>query len=196
VPLRMFHRFRFVWLALLALVFSLARYADDLQFEGGFSRAGDAATCARPEADWTGPAVAPPPRAVRTEFPELRAAVYNLHSGLGSRWRLYASRAEMERNLRAIAERIAAAGPADVVALNEVDFGSRRSGWLDQAEFLAAELRRRTGETYAVRRAETWRRDLPGLEVRFGNAALRREYRRRHGIRPPGAPGPLRLVHG
>ena len=163
---------KFILAALLALSFLLARYTEGFQLESGFGRAGIEARCARSGADWTSSALPAPPQATRITAPELRAVVYNLHSGLGSRWRLYASRSEVERNLRAIAGRIAAAGPIDVIALNEVDFGSRRSGWLDQAEFLAAELNRRTGDIYSVRRAETWRRDWPGLEVRFGNAAL------------------------
>jgi endonuclease/exonuclease/phosphatase family metal-dependent hydrolase len=82
----------------------------------------------------------------------------------------------VERNLRALGEAIATttsdATPIDVVGLNEVDFASRRSGWIDQATFLADDLERRTGERYAVVRGETWRRTLPGFEVRFGNAAL------------------------
>lgn len=104
----------------------------------------------------------------------LSVATYNLHSGLGLRHAFYRSRAEVERNLRAIAGSIAAvsdSGP-DIVALNEVDFGSRRSGWVDQAQYVADQLHSFTGNTYQVFRGETWRRDTPGLEVRFGNAAL------------------------
>jgi endonuclease/exonuclease/phosphatase family metal-dependent hydrolase len=59
-----------------------------------------------------------------------------------------------------------------VIGLNEVDFASRRSAWIDEAAFLADDLRHRTGERYAVVRGETWHRTLPGFEVRFGNAAL------------------------
>ena len=59
-----------------------------------------------------------------------------------------------------------------MVGLNEVDFASRRSAWIDEAEFLADDLARRTGERYAVVRGETWARTIPGFEVRFGNAAL------------------------
>jgi endonuclease/exonuclease/phosphatase family metal-dependent hydrolase len=108
--------------------------------------------------------------------PTLDVVTYNLHSGLGSRHAFLRRRATVERNLRAIAQSIAAAadtarGP-DVVALNEVDFGSRRSGWIDQARFVADELEAHTGTAYHVVRGETWRRDVPGLEVRFGNAAL------------------------
>jgi endonuclease/exonuclease/phosphatase family metal-dependent hydrolase len=106
----------------------------------------------------------------------LDVVTYNLHSGLGDRHALLRRRASVERNLRAIAASIAGAaadGAApDVVGLNEVDFGSRRSAWIDQARFVADELERMTGRTYAIVRGETWRRDVPGLEVRFGNAAL------------------------
>jgi endonuclease/exonuclease/phosphatase family metal-dependent hydrolase len=106
----------------------------------------------------------------------LDVATYNVHSGLGMRFALFRSRDQVERNLRAIARSIATAardgGAPDVVALNEVDFGSRRSGWLDQARFIADELEAITGVAYDVVRGETWRRDVPGFEVRFGNAAL------------------------
>ena len=74
----------------------------------------------------------------------------------------------------AIAAAAPAASPVDVVGLNSVDFGSRRSGDFDQAAFLADELGRLTGATYSVARGETWRRTLPGFEVRFGNAVLTR----------------------
>lgn len=107
----------------------------------------------------------------------LRVVTYNLHAGLGPHWwRFRAPRADVERNLRGIAQHIAEAAPpdqpVDVIGLNEVDFGSRRSGWLDQAAFLAQELARLTGHRYHVARAETWNRALWGMEVRFGNAAL------------------------
>jgi endonuclease/exonuclease/phosphatase family metal-dependent hydrolase len=89
---------------------------------------------------------------------------------------LHRSRASVERTLEALGDTIATAAPdaapVDVVGLNEVDFGSRRSGWIDQAAFLADRLSRRTGVQYDVVRGETWRRSLPGFEVRFGNAAL------------------------
>lgn len=119
---------------------------------------------------------APPARAVYARHAPgaLRIVTYNLHSGLGSRWRLYAARGEVEANLRGIAKSIAGASqPAvDLIGLNEVDFAARRTGWFDQAEFLARELKMLTGYTYTVLRGETWRRDLFGTEVRFGNAAL------------------------
>ncbi len=108
--------------------------------------------------------------------PAVRAVTYNLHSGLGPHFALQRSRVAVEAHLRRIAADIVAAAPTatpvDVVGLNEVDFHSRRSGWLDEAAFLAGELTRRTGYTYRAVRGETWRRDVPGLEVRFGNAVL------------------------
>jgi endonuclease/exonuclease/phosphatase family metal-dependent hydrolase len=108
--------------------------------------------------------------------PALDVVTYNLHSGLGTRHAFLRRRALVERDLRSIARSIAAAGRdgrgPDVVALNEVDFASRRSAWIDQARFVAGELERITGTAYQVFRGETWRRDVPGLEVRFGNAAL------------------------
>jgi endonuclease/exonuclease/phosphatase family metal-dependent hydrolase len=105
----------------------------------------------------------------------LRVVTYNIHSGLGDSMSLWRPRAAVEGNLREIASDIAASAggdPIDVVALNEVDFGSRRSGWIDEAEFLAAELHLRSGENYSVVRGETWQRSAIGREVRFGNAVL------------------------
>jgi endonuclease/exonuclease/phosphatase family metal-dependent hydrolase len=106
----------------------------------------------------------------------LRVATYNIHSGLGGAFSLGKSRAEVEQNLEEIAADIAAAAPAadpvEVVALNEVDFGSRRSAWIDEASFLANELRERTGQSYEVVRGQTWERTSAGREVRFGNALL------------------------
>lgn len=156
---------------------TLADFWNGYQLSGRFGRPDGLPSCIARSNDWED--AAPFPRLeTRSDRPELRVVAYNLHSGLGSRWRVFAGRREVERNLAGIAERIAAAAPpstpVDAVALNEVDFGSRRSGWLDQAAFLAAELERRTGRVYAVARGETWRRDLPGLEVRFGNAVLYR----------------------
>jgi endonuclease/exonuclease/phosphatase family metal-dependent hydrolase len=106
----------------------------------------------------------------------LRVATYNIHSGLGSAFSLGKSRADVEQNLEEIAADIVAAAPAadpvEVVALNEVDFGSRRSAWIDEADFLASALRERTGERYEVVRGQTWERLAAGREVRFGNALL------------------------
>jgi endonuclease/exonuclease/phosphatase family metal-dependent hydrolase len=126
-------------------------------------------------APWILEEVADPVAAAHAEPLGLHVATYNVHSGLGHGFALFRGRAQVEKNLRAIARSIAAAGDAeapDVVALNEVDFGSRRSGWIDQARFVADELETITGVAYAVVRGETWRRDVPGFEVRFGNAAL------------------------
>ncbi|HYE34202.1 endonuclease/exonuclease/phosphatase family protein [Methylocaldum sp.] len=156
-------------------VTALTDFWDGYQLDSTFGRPDVRASCSVQSADW-GNAAPFPLLETRSDLPELRVVTYNLHSGLGPRWRVFASRREVERNLAGIADRIAAAAspqtPVDVVALNEVDFGSRRSGWMDQAAFLAAELERRTGHAYAVARGETWRRDVPGLEVRFGNAVL------------------------
>ncbi|HYB98901.1 MAG TPA: endonuclease/exonuclease/phosphatase family protein [Candidatus Limnocylindrales bacterium] len=108
--------------------------------------------------------------------PALRVVTYNIHSGLGEKHALRRAREEVEANLRVIARDIAggSAEPADVVALNEVDFDSRRSAGIDQAAFMAAELERISGHAYGVVRGETWRRSFPGLDVRFGNALLTR----------------------
>jgi endonuclease/exonuclease/phosphatase family metal-dependent hydrolase len=108
--------------------------------------------------------------------PGLRVVSYNIHSGLGSTFSLGESRQTVERNLHEIIGAIVAAAPAgepvDVVALNEVDFGSRRSAWIDEAVFLADELRTRTGHPYEVVRGQTWERRSYGREVKFGNALL------------------------
>ncbi len=108
--------------------------------------------------------------------PGVRVVTYNIHSGLGSSFSLWQSRAVVERNLREIAGDILGSAPSgeavDIVALNEVDFGSRRSAWIDEAAFVADELKERSGEVYDVVRGQTWERDFPGREVRFGNALL------------------------
>lgn len=112
----------------------------------------------------------------------LRAATFNLHSGLGPAHAFSQPRATVERHLRGIAATIAASAEAvDVVGLNEVDFAARRSGGFDQAQFLARALEELTGRRYAVVGGETWRRTLPGLEARFGNAVLVR-HRVRHAV--------------
>jgi len=106
----------------------------------------------------------------------VRVVTYNIHSGLGPAFSLWQSRAAVERNLREIAGDILGSAPrghaVDVVALNEVDFGSRRSGWIDEAAFVADELKQRSGEVYDIVRGQTWERNFPGREVRFGNALL------------------------
>lgn len=105
----------------------------------------------------------------------LLVATYNIHSGLGSGRGWPRSRETVERNLRAVADDLSRASggrPLDAVALNEVDFRARRSAWIDEAAFLAAELGRRTGAAYRVVRGETWSRSFPGREAVFGNALL------------------------
>lgn len=162
-------------IALVAgLVVGLLAYASSA-LDSAFARRAD---CAGWPADWLGLPVVPPADRMPDEGAGLRVVTYNLHAGLGEGWRWFAPRAEVEANLRRIARHLAEAAPADdpvdVVALNEVDFASRRSGWLDQAAFLAAELEDLTGARYQVVRGPTWERDAPGLEVRFGNAILTR----------------------
>ena len=156
--------------ALAALCVTLAGANTTAHVQGA-----EVAVCGDP-APWILEEVADPvAAAVHAEPLGLHVATYNVHSGLGSGFALFRGRAQVERNLRAIAGSIAAAGEGgapDVVALNEVDFGSRRSGWIDQARFVADELEAITGAAYDVIRGETWRRDVPGFEVRFGNAAL------------------------
>jgi endonuclease/exonuclease/phosphatase family metal-dependent hydrolase len=172
-----FRFFRTILLTALSgalTITTVTDFWDGYQLASTFGRPEDPSFCAAQPNDWE--YAAPFPHLeTRTDLPELRVVTYNLHSGLGPRWRVFAVRAEVERNLRNIADRIAEASPetpVDIVALNEVDFGSRRSGGIDQAAFLAAELEHRTGHVYTVVRGETWRRDVPGLEVRFGNAVL------------------------
>lgn len=105
--------------------------------------------------------------------PRLRAVTYNLHSGLGPRRAFSKPREEVERYLGGIADAIAQfPKPIDVVGLNEVDFAARRSGNFDEALFLAQKIEARTREHYQVLYGETWRRRMPGFEVRFGNAVL------------------------
>lgn len=148
-------------------------------FEGvsGFGSPKPLATCAERAVPWRTAATAttPIPMSVAADK-SLIAVTYNLHSGLGPSWTLRRPRATVEANLRGIAAVIAQSAPAgqapDVIALNEVDFESRRSGNFDQAQFVARELTRHMGETYSVVAGETWRRRIPGFEVRFGNAVL------------------------
>lgn len=144
-------------------------------FEGvsGFGSPKPRATCAERAAPWRAVAVAPvdtPHAADRA----LNAVTYNLHSGLGPSWTLRRARTNVEENLRGIAQAIARSSdiPPDIVALNEVDFDSRRSGGFNQAQFIADALKQHTGATYTVVSGETWRRRIPGFEVRFGNAVL------------------------
>lgn len=171
-------RFRLYSLALPLIciaVFTIASPWDAFQMESVFGRVRAADATPERIPYWMDDP-APARLMQRPDLPPLRAVTYNLHSGLGSDWRLFASRGEVKANLRAIARRIVEAAPAtspvDVVGLNEVDFHSRRSGWIDQAAFLADELYSLTGHIYNVVSGETWRRTVPGLEVRFGNAVL------------------------
>jgi len=144
-------------------------------FDGasGIGSAKSTTTCAERAAPWRAAVVAPVVTPATADRP-LRAVTYNLHSGLGPSWTLRRPRATVESNLRGIAHAIARSGtePPDIVALNEVDFASRRSGGFDQARFIAEELERQTGAAYTVIGGETWRRRIPGFEVRFGNAVL------------------------
>lgn len=116
----------------------------------------------------------PPPAA----GPRVRAVSYNIHAGMGLEHALRTSRADVEHHLRAIARHIVGAAPAgtpvDVVALNEVDFGSRRSDWLDQARFLADALGELTGHPYDVVEGVTIDGGPWGFERRYGNALLTR----------------------
>jgi endonuclease/exonuclease/phosphatase family metal-dependent hydrolase len=130
--------------------------------------------CAVRPPDWT---VLPAPPQQLAHGPLMQVVLYNVHVGMGAaRWSPVASRAAVERNLTGIAEHIYQSAPpgdpVDLVALNEADFHSRRSAWIDQPAFLAGELTRLTGHTYQVVHGTTWTRDLPGLEVHYGNAAL------------------------
>lgn len=99
----------------------------------------------------------------------LRVAVFNMRSGFGpSNDRDLTS---VTRRLHRIAQAVVEQGAPDVVGLNEVDFNSRRSGFVDQAAVIAEQLRR-AGWEYHVVRGSTWRRDQEGREVDFGNALL------------------------
>jgi endonuclease/exonuclease/phosphatase family metal-dependent hydrolase len=161
-----------ILLVLLAGALSLVRPWETFQMPSGFGLVAAGESCLLHQADWHD-LPAPPPAVLNERLPELRVLTYNVRYGIGPRWRPFAPRHAVEANLRGIARHIAAVdGPVDVVALNEVDFGSRRSAWVDQSAFLAAELQVLTGYTYSVVRGETWRRTVPGLEVSFGNAAL------------------------
>jgi endonuclease/exonuclease/phosphatase family metal-dependent hydrolase len=106
--------------------------------------------------------------------PALRAVTFNVHSGFGPQNPLFQSRASVEEHLSGIAQVIAASStqPVDIVGLNEVDFAARRTGGIDQAQYLATMLERLTGQRYEVVYGQTKHRRIPGFEVRFGNAAL------------------------
>lgn len=144
--------------------------------DSGFGNRLVPASCIADAAPWIlgdTPGVSATAEAALNAAPALRAVTYNIHSGLGPERAFRKSRASVERHLNGIADAIARAPEAvDVVALNEVDFDARRSGGFDQALFLAEALKQRTGSYYQVIYGETWRRDIPGFEVRFGNAVL------------------------
>lgn len=72
---------------------------------------------------------------------ELRLAVWNMHYGYGPRYDLgtVLSRAEIEQNLRGIADTLRPLRP-DVVALQEVDLGGTRVRGLDQLAWLQGAL--------------------------------------------------------
>jgi|GEM_PF-1483343 len=170
-------------LFLCALLVLLLTACSRVAGESGFGSRLVPASCISAAVPWIlGDAVgtAAPGEAALEAAPALRAVTYNLHSGLGPERAFFTSRAQAQRYLAGIAESIsAAAGPPDVVALNEVDFSAQRSGGFDQAAYLANILERYTGRHYDVVYGETWRRRLPGFEVRFGNAALVRHPIRR-----------------
>lgn len=111
------------------------------------------------------PVSMPPP----ADGEALRVAAFNIRSGFGpSNDR---SKRGVEIRLSQIASALAAAGHPDVIGLNEVDFRSRRTGFVDQAAFIAARLAE-GGHHYHVVRGAAWLRDAPGREVEYGNALL------------------------
>lgn len=132
--------------------------------------------CAFRPPDWT--VVAPPP-ALAPLRPALRVVLYNVHVGMGATWTPLTRREAVHERLAGIARHIhrstSGGPPVDVVALNEADFASRRSAWVDQSAFIAAELQRLTGHRYQVVHGTTWTREIPGLEVHYGNAVLSRQ---------------------
>ena len=109
-----------------------------------------------------------------TVDPPLRVVLYNVHRGLGRRWWSRPDAEGIDGNLRRIAGTIARAHPGgpDVVGLNEVDFASRRTGFVDQARVIARALEAHTGAAYNVLRGPSWIDASEGHEVRYGNALL------------------------
>lgn len=103
------------------------------------------------------------------EEPPLRVAVFNIRSGFGPDNRRAPER--VREKLNQIAVTLLAEGPPDVIGLNEVDFHSRRTEFVDQAQFIAERLER-AGFSYQVVRGPAWLRDTPGSEIRYGNALL------------------------
>ncbi|HEY8554096.1 MAG TPA: endonuclease/exonuclease/phosphatase family protein [Burkholderiales bacterium] len=162
---------RFKPLAAALVVLVVASFP--LRSGSGFGQRFVSASCLAAGAPWmlgeTAAAGAESPPA----GPVLRLVTFNLHSGLGPGVGFYRTRATVERHLEGIAAAIVeTAALPDAVGLNEVDFEARRSGGFDQARYLADALERLAGARYTVVYGETWRRTLPGLEARFGNALL------------------------
>lgn len=136
------------------------------------SSVADAAVDAAPWLDGDEPAA----REDATTGRPFVAVTYNLHTGLGGEPAFSVTASEARAHLKAIARSIAKAEalPPDVIALNEIDFDSDRTGRFDQATFVATEIERLTGFGYEVRRLVTWRRDGDGERVLYGSALLSR----------------------
>lgn len=99
----------------------------------------------------------------------LQVAVFNIRSGFGPDDER--SEEGVTERLSRIASALAAAGYPDVIGLNEVDFKSRRTGFVDQAELIARELGK-GGHHYRIARGPAWFRDTVGREIEYGNALL------------------------
>src|SRR5690606_11511792 len=99
----------------------------------------------------------------------LTAAVFNIRSGFGPDNDRDAAR--VRARLRQIAAALLTAGAPDVIGLNEVDFRSRRTQFVDQAQFIAEQLER-AGHHYRVVRGPASLREDRGREIRSGNALL------------------------
>lgn len=105
------------------------------------------------------------------------AVTYNLHSGLGGKPAWSVDAATARKHLAAMAATVASAagdGLPDIVALNEIDFGSHRSGGIDEAVVVVDELERLTGVRYQIHRLVTWTKEVPGDRMRYGSALLSR----------------------
>ena len=150
--------------------------ASALLAQVGMGRAGDSPSYGCGNSAFLAPSIANPHVLPSPGDSGVRVVTYNIHSGLGPDFSLGQSRHDVERNLDEIVGDIVSAAPAsepvEVVALNEVDFGSRRSAWIDEAAYIADELHARTGRIYEIVRGQTWERTSYGREVRFGNALL------------------------
>ena len=99
----------------------------------------------------------------------LKAAVFNIRSGFGPE--NDREPANVRARLTQIASALLNAGAPDVIGLNEVDFHSHRTGFVDQAQFIAEQLER-AGLRYRVVRGPAWLREESGREIRYGNALL------------------------